>query len=312
MNPARNTGVSRAGNRVQGRARRRVAALPAVLLPLLGGCAAPDSINPVDWWHDLEGGAIADARPPPPNVDAPYPKLSTVPPKPPPPDPAALQKAATALLSDRGAAQYAASVQPIPALPPPHRPAAAPAAAGDDSQPNAALQAANAPPAPAAPGAAAPAAAQASASASGLAAPDPDLPNPPAAPPPPPVLAGVNVPAVTAPTPLPVAPPPTPKPPPPPGPPVGIAFPHGSGLLPEDALATLKSLAAQRGARAIAVTGFGEATSDDPAAQAAALPLALDRARAVAAALGAFGVPGSALRLVALPAGGGAVARVVN
>ena len=272
-------------------------------------------MNPVDWWHGLEGGAIAEARPPPPNADAPYPNLSSVPAKPPPPDARAQQGVAAGLTADRNNAHYAAVAEPIPALPKPApRPAAAPTASGDaDEQPNAALQAAHAAPAaPAAPSPAAVPAAQAPGAPTALAGAAPAMPDIPPAPPSPPVLAGVDVPAVTAPTPPPVAPPAPPAPPPAPGAPVAIAFPAGSAILPPAAQPSLKALAAQRGNRWIAVTGFGEASDDAPAVQTAALPLALDRARAVAAALGTLGVPGWALRIVALPGGSGAVARLVD
>lgn len=289
---------------------------------LLGGCSAQPSINPIDWWHSLEGGAIAQTRPPPPNADAPYPTLASMPPKPKPPNAAALQTVAGALASDRASARYAATAAPIPTLPPPAaRPTPAPAPApaqADDEQPSASLQAANAPPPPkatppaaTAPGpASTPAPSPATASAA-LAAPV-TMPDIPSAPPPPPSIPGVSVPAHTAPTLPPVAPPPKPVPPGPPGPPVAVPFPVGSAVLRPAAQAPLKSLAAQRGARSIAITGLGEATHDDPAAQAAALPLALDRARAVAAALGALGVPATALHILALPSGGGAVARLVD
>ena len=83
-------------------------------------------------------------------------------------------------------------------------------------------------------------------------------------------------------------------------------------MLPADALPPIKLLAKRRGAASISVTGFGEATSTDPGAQSAALPLALDRARAVAAILMANGVPGSVIRISAEPQGSGAAARLVN
>ena len=139
------------------------------------------------------------------------------------------------------------------------------------------------------------------------------MPPIPAAPPPPPQLAGVATPpVVTAPTPPVLAPPPAPPVPKPNGPAVPIPFAAGSAVLPADSLPAIKLLARQRGAASIAVTGFGEATSSDPAAQAAALPLALDRARAVAAMLMANGVPGSTIRIDADPQGSGAAARLVN
>jgi outer membrane protein OmpA-like peptidoglycan-associated protein len=93
---------------------------------------------------------------------------------------------------------------------------------------------------------------------------------------------------------------------------VAIPFAAGSAVLPADALPPIKLLARRRGAASIAVTGFGEATSSEAAAQAAALPLALDRARAVAAMLMANGVPGNVIRIAAQPQGSGAAARLVN
>jgi outer membrane protein OmpA-like peptidoglycan-associated protein len=140
------------------------------------------------------------------------------------------------------------------------------------------------------------------------------MPDIPQAPPPPPQLAGLAAQlAMPAPTTPPVAPPPPPPAPPKlNGEPLAIPFPAGSAVLPADALAPIKLLAGRRGAANIAVTGFGEAPSNEPAAQAAALPLALDRARAVAAMLMANGVPGAAIRIAAEPQGSGAAARLVN
>ena len=83
--------------------RLRIAqAAPAVLGLLLSGCSSfPSSMNPVTWWHDLQGGKIAEERPPPPGADQPYPNLATVPPKPAEPDRAALANIANALIADR-------------------------------------------------------------------------------------------------------------------------------------------------------------------------------------------------------------------
>jgi outer membrane protein OmpA-like peptidoglycan-associated protein len=74
----------------------------------------------------------------------------------------------------------------------------------------------------------------------------------------------------------------------------------------------LKAFAAKRGAASIAVTGFGEASSDDLEAQRAALTLGMARARAVAAVLTGAGVPDQSLRLEAQAIGRGASARLVN
>ncbi len=315
MSLASRLAVSRAPGRVQGRSR-----LVLALALLLGGCTAPDSMNPVDWWHQAEGGAIAQARPPPPNADAPYPKLSMVPAKPKPPDAADLTRVANALLADRGNAVYTAAAIPIPVLPPPvAHPVDAPATT-DDEQSNASLPAANAPPAPVAPATPAPAAAAPAPAAPHAGAPTPlappeaaAMPDVPPAPPPVPQVAGVSVPAVTAPT-LPPATPPAPPPPPPvPGQPMAIPFPFGSAILPAKGHAALMTFVKGRGARTVAITGFGDAPiGTDPVAQAPFLPLGFDRARAVAADLALLGVPANAIRLVAEPQGNGASVRLIN
>jgi outer membrane protein OmpA-like peptidoglycan-associated protein len=116
---------------------------------LLSGCGPQKSYNPVDWWHDLEGGPIAQNRPPPPGADMPYPNLGSVPQKPVVPDAATRAKVSSGLIADRANAQYTASLAPLaPAAPggrnPPPRPPAAPA--GDDQTPSATLQGASAPP----------------------------------------------------------------------------------------------------------------------------------------------------------------------
>ena len=56
----------------------------------------------------------------------------------------------------------------------------------------------------------------------------------------------------------------------------------------------------------IAVTGYGDAASDDPDAQSAALALGLSRAQAMAAVLSAAGVPASAVQVDAAAIGRGA------
>ncbi len=128
----------------------------------LAGCSSlPSSMNPVSWWHDLQGGKIAEERPPPPGAEQPYPNLATVPPKPAQPDRAALDNIASALIADRTNAQHAAAEAPIadPSLPsaspglfgrgtlPPPPPAPPPGTA----KASATMAAAEAPPAPATP-----------------------------------------------------------------------------------------------------------------------------------------------------------------
>src|ERR1700729_1127728 len=86
----------------------------AMLALLLSGCSSfPSSINPVSWWHGLQGGAIAQQRPPPPGATEPYPNLATVPPKPAEPDRAALANLSNGLIADRANAQHLAALAPL-------------------------------------------------------------------------------------------------------------------------------------------------------------------------------------------------------
>ncbi len=342
---------------------------------LLAGCASfPSSMNPVSWWHDLQGGKIAEERPPPPGADQPYPNLATVPPKPAEPDRAALKAISDRLIADRTNAQHAAEQAPIPdpsspnaspglfgkgtaAPPPPPPPGGTPTASATlpaaSAPPPPAPAAAPTPPAPSTAASSAPAPAPAKApvaevQSSPLAPPGATAQPPaeaaapppiPAAPPPRPNLAGAP-PVPSAPPPQPVidpqaaaaAPAPTPSPPPMPAiasapaataapasaaPPstgnsVSVAFASGSAELPSNAASTLKDLAARRGTGVIAVTGYGEAASNAPDAQSAALTLGLSRAQAMASALTAAGVPASAVHVDAEAVGRGGTARLVQ
>ncbi len=301
------------------------------MLPCLAGCGTP-SLNPVDWWHSLEGGPIAEARPPPPNADAPYPGLGNIPEKPKITDPAQRNQIANGLIADRANAHYDASLAPLPPAAGPARngPVPPPPAPGGDNASNATLAAASAPPPPPPPAAppkpkTAPVAAVTSTPLPAPASPAPAapvtpspaadaaaLPSIPEHPPPPPALPGVA--AITVPTPP--SPTPPPKPPPPhvaeAGAPVAVAFPAGSAVLPSIVQPALKQLAQQRGAASIAVVGFGAAASSTPADQQAAMPLALSRAQAIAAYLQSAGVPPGAIRTDAEAAGDGGVARLIR
>ena len=64
-------------------------------------------------------------------------------------------------------------------------------------------------------------------------------------------------------------------------------------------------MAGTRGHQTIEVTGGGEATSDSPDGQAAAIDLALKRAHAVAEGLQAQHVPSASIRLAAYAFGRG-------
>jgi len=139
-----------------------------LLLGVLAGCSSTSSMNPVNWWHGLQGGRIAEERPAPPGAEAPYPNLSTVPARPAPPDRDAMKRLTESLIGDRSNAQYTAEAAPLadpsspsasPGLfgagtlpPPPPAPPPGSAAAGSSSAPlSASLPAASAPPPPAAP-----------------------------------------------------------------------------------------------------------------------------------------------------------------
>ena len=113
------TGLSRA---VQARGVHAVHTIggPALLAAALalGGCAGKAGDGPVAWWHQLEGGRIAQDRPAPPNADAPYPNLASVPARPAATPSDVRAKIAEGLVADRANAAYGASQIPLqPARP---------------------------------------------------------------------------------------------------------------------------------------------------------------------------------------------------
>jgi outer membrane protein OmpA-like peptidoglycan-associated protein len=93
---------------------------------------------------------------------------------------------------------------------------------------------------------------------------------------------------------------------------ISVTFVNGSAALPSTAADTLKQLASRRGNGVIAVTGYGDASSNEPDAQSAALTLALSRAQAMANALAAAGVPATAVQIDAEAIGRGGTARLVQ
>lgn len=93
---------------------------------------------------------------------------------------------------------------------------------------------------------------------------------------------------------------------------VEIAFAEHSATVAPASLAALKTLAAKRGNHVVEALGRGDATSSDAAAQAKAVSLAFARAQAIAAALVANGVPKNAIQVMALAAGRGGVAQLVE
>jgi outer membrane protein OmpA-like peptidoglycan-associated protein len=345
---------------------------------MLGGCSdVPNQANPVSWWHHLEGGAIAQNRPPPPNPDAPFPKIGNQPVRPAGmPDWEWSQLSAT-LAAQRAAAQAYAAQNPIPTLPstpaqPPattHKPApvASPAQTTQSAATAAEIARLAAAPGPAGsqtppPSATAVATATANAGNTGTSAltfqgpstpppssgpqsapitgtrigyfdPDnglsipgalspveqPDEAHPPPVPtsvPVPPAVPGFAIPTIPSTY---VAPPPLPAPAPsvvstplPAVAPVPIAFAAGSAVLtPPMQTALLNLLRGSHGAP-IAVTGFGDAASDSISTQASAMPLALERARAIVVQLMAYGVSPRGISAGAQALGSGGLARLAD
>lgn len=212
---------------------RRFAASWVILAATsLSGCS-----QSIGLYHEIEGGAIAQKRQPPPGANLPYPNLADVP----------------------------------------------------------------APQAPAAPGTQAAITAQAR---GGVSAPSQEALaglSLPSAPPPLPNVPGVTLanPAFT-PAPVPVAPPPA-APPPPNKPPVAVAFRPGSALLIYSQVVAIQGVAAQSAGAHVRVCGFGEGS----------MALALARARRLADALTADGVPGRNIEISAFAAGSGGFVQLV-
>ncbi len=306
---------------------------------LLGGCATLEAVNPVNWWHDMQGGKIAEQRPAPPGAADAWPNLSTVPSRPAPPDRDAMKKLTESLVADRANAQYTAEAAP---LPDPSSAAASPGLFGGGAARPPAAPA----PSPAAPRPAA-AAGAASASFAAASAPPAEVVTPPSRAPVSPVrsapLAPPEEPVAPAATPpsadaaampaLPTREPPRPSiaPPAPPPAPVAVApmpapggagqtviqFPGGGATLSPTAQDAIKQFAAQRLKATsvqpdVLVTGHGDAASSDPTVQSVALSLGLSRAQAVANALIANGVPSAAIRLGSEAAGRGASLRLLQ
>ena len=91
-----------------------------------------------------------------------------------------------------------------------------------------------------------------------------------------------------------------------------IEFAPDSSSVPPASLPALKALAAKRGNHVIEALGHGDAGSADPTAQQQAVTLGFARAQAIAAALAASGVPRGAIQVMALAAGSGGMAQLVE
>lgn len=311
--------------------RRRVArwgqAAGMCLLLALGGCA--DGLQsyydsklpfdtPIDWWHQLQGGVIADERPPPPGVGDPYPNLGEIPKRPTPPD-APTRVALTARLSaERDQTDRAAARDPVGApvaapTPAARATAATPAAPVEPAPPpmariEAAQAHAPAPPPPAPPAPPAPAAIQAAASpmppprqpgTQFVAGPVPALPT---APPAMPTIAGISAPSGGPGAPV----------PPKESIQVDASFVAGSAVLRPESGVALRRLATRRFGGAVAVLGGGDAASAQLDVQAGALSLAWRRARAMQDVLVAAGVPASAMRVDAAALARGGIVRLLE
>ncbi len=330
-----------------GRPWRRQAAAVVLCAAVLAGCT--DRVQqfydsklsldqPIDWWHQLQGGTIASERPPPPGITDPYPNLATVPAKPVPTDPAVRSGLTAQLAAQRDRARLMAAQDPVVFSAAPTPAAAVPPRA---ATPTAAPAAGSAPSATATVPAPAPAPAPADSDTSTMVL---DAASTPAAPPARAARAAPATPAVSDPTapaafrnpppssgpvtsaPIPALPTAAPPLPNLPGlptteaapvvararPAAAFRFEPGSSALPETAATALRDLAARSAGGPIAITAGGDATSKAPAAQGAALPLALRRTGAMSAALIAAGVSSSAIRVEAVASGRDASARLVN
>ncbi len=274
--------------------------------------------NPIDWWHQLQGGPVAEMRPPPPGASDPYPNLGRVPARPTPTDAATRRALLARLTAERDRTRQLAAEDPI-SFP----------GAGAAGKPTGAASAAAT---QAAPAAAAPVDPDASSMTLDAATATPAAPSPPprtAVDPSPPqgLAAGPAGSAVAvASGPIPALPGAAPGLPVLPGLPVSVAqpvvprpragaefrFAAGSAELPEAADAALRALAGRRVGSPVRVVAGGDARSSSPDSQRLALPLALRRTGAITAALIAAGVPSSAIRAEGVALGREASARLVD
>lgn len=333
-----------------------VSALLAGLL--LGGCQTVAEAagatsrqfdQPIDWWHGLQGGVIAQERPPPPGADDPFPNLSTIPPKPTPPDAATRQALSARLTGERDRARREALRDPIPPFSPPAIPDFAPArdTLEGAAAPPPSAPAPSAPAGPSARFAAAEALAPAAAGrpttpldsgpvAPAIAAAAAPVPPPRPPPPPLPVAGGGGALPPAAPRaesgreviggPVPAIPPAAPALPQVAGIPalaatpdaapraplqVAVSFVPGSALIRPDSADALRELVGKRGDGRVQVLGGGDA-GPGLLGQAEALPLAWRRAQAMRDALVADGVPASAMQIDAAAVATGGLVRLMD
>ena len=112
------------------RSKANQAQLCTLLAVMLAGCQTEPGQAVAKFW-DRAWGPATEGRPAPPNADAPFPNLGTVPPRPETPDMAAREALAARLVQQREAARAPLGALPgaAPRLGPPP-PALAPALAG--------------------------------------------------------------------------------------------------------------------------------------------------------------------------------------
>ncbi|GGC51118.1 hypothetical protein GCM10011504_31890 [Siccirubricoccus deserti] len=80
---------------------------------LLGGCAVPKEVNPVEIWRRVSGAAD-EGRLPPPGMDLPSPNLASVPPRPERPTPESRAALTAALAADRASSRGPVILRQVP------------------------------------------------------------------------------------------------------------------------------------------------------------------------------------------------------
>ena len=282
------------------------------LVSTLAGCAHRDVVDtPVGWFHQLEGGAIAQQRPPPPGADDPYPKIGTTPAHAPAVSSLDLRHSVTgALLRQRNLTTRLDANDPIPeaaALPPAPVKAVPAAATGSSSASlDAAQTTARAAPAVSPDVDAEPELAMPAVQLQAAAGETVVMPAIPGAPP-----ASPHLPGLAAPAGRPAA---EKLPDYRTGPVVGtpIGFSPGTDTMLGGQLGALHAVAVRRGTGTLHVTGYGDAGAADPETQSQALSVAALRARTVGEALQSEGVPARSIVLHAEAFGRGASVSLVQ
>ncbi|MFT8326807.1 hypothetical protein [Gluconobacter oxydans] len=320
--------------------RRTAGKIPFLLLmtaPLLAACQHQDATDTVTgWWHNFEGGEIAKLRAPPPGENLRYPHVGRTPTQAPDlPTPEARLSLTTQLEAQRNLAQRESAAQgALPTIPPPPKPA--PAATTANTEQSGMTMTTVGQPEPESPSAINPAPDLAPDHPATTSAPNASAPAKKTAPSAP--AAEAELPAVVAKSIPPTPPGQFPKigdlPPPPPQfpgfdlprdamvsdpvrPDIDTSTPEGTLIhfqpatdhVTGDPQGDYQHIVSLRGNRRLTILGFGAFMSADaalaPADQNREIALGLLRARVVARALIARGVPASAIILRAEAIGDG-------